>query len=586
MDWPRDDVAMSGGQGNRGRPVRRPRLVRQPAAAPGPLGELKELLYRIYLEAGAPTLEHIAALVAADDDLPGAPEKDTIARCLGSPDLPASQLDVVAIATVLSREAGWDPRDAAAQARGLWVQSRMARPAGTLVAGLRDPFALEVHRPVELDDQPADLPVLTPYIPRAHDERLARAVALAAAGHSVVAVLVGGSSTGKTRACWEAVSALPDGWRLWHPFDPTRPEAALAGIGRVGPRTVVWLNEAQQYLNTAGTDAGERVAAALRTVIAAPELAPVLVLGSMWREYWDILTREVPPAEHDPHSEARELLADRDIAVADAFTAGELGQAVSASDPRLRRAVAEAEDGRIAQYLAGVPVLLARYRNAPVPAGALIRAAMDARRLGFGTALPLPFLAAAAPGYLNEVEWAQAGEGWLAEALAYAAAPCSGVRGPLTYIRPRKADGEEAAPMTGRQAAEPRYRLADYLDQVGTRARADQLPPAAFWDAAVAHADAEAAFSLGEHAYSRGLYRHAAQLWKNAVTHNATAGRRLFEVLYMIEPKSIGEASSWIVDRVSLNDPSSVAALLNRFWGQLLARGVFKAANRLACGDR
>ena len=33
------------------------------------------------------------------------------------------------------------------------------------------------------------------------------------------------------------------------------------------------------------------------------------------------------------------------------------------------------------QFLAGAPELLARYRNAPPAAGALIHAAMDARRL-------------------------------------------------------------------------------------------------------------------------------------------------------------------------------------------------------------
>jgi len=43
-----------------------------------------------------------------------------------------------------------------------------------------------------------------------------------------MAVLVGCSSTGKIRACWEVVHLLPQGWRLWHPFDPTRPEAVLA----------------------------------------------------------------------------------------------------------------------------------------------------------------------------------------------------------------------------------------------------------------------------------------------------------------------------------------------------------------------
>ncbi|GAA2373830.1 hypothetical protein GCM10010170_076580 [Dactylosporangium salmoneum] len=47
-------------------------------------------------------------------------------------------------------------------------------------------------------------------VPQAHDMRLAAAVA---AGKSRLVVQVGGSSTGKTRACWEAVQALPERWR-------------------------------------------------------------------------------------------------------------------------------------------------------------------------------------------------------------------------------------------------------------------------------------------------------------------------------------------------------------------------------------
>jgi hypothetical protein len=75
-------------------------------------------------------------------------------------------------------------------------------------------------------------------------------------------VLVGSSSTGKTRACWEAVQPLAsEGWLLWHPFDPTRAEAALENLQNVRPRTVVWLNEAQHYLGD--KQFGERIAAAL-----------------------------------------------------------------------------------------------------------------------------------------------------------------------------------------------------------------------------------------------------------------------------------------------------------------------------------
>ena len=90
---------------------------------------------------------------------------------------------------------------------------------------------------------------------------------------------------------------------------------------------------------------------------------------------------------------------------------------------------------------------MARYRNAPPAAAALIDAAIDARRLGMGVALPLAFLEAAAPGYLTDADWDALGEDWLEQALAYTAAPCNGIRGPLTRIRPRAARG--AVPARG-----------------------------------------------------------------------------------------------------------------------------------------
>ena len=150
---------------------------------------------------------------------------------------------------------------------------------------MTDPFALEVHRPVQPEDAPPGLPVLPPYVPREHDQVLGQVVRAAADGRSGIAVLVGGSSTGKTRACWEALALLRDQdppWRLWHPIDPSRPDAALRELPGIGPRTVVWLNEAQFYLDPAEAGLGERVAAGLRELLRDPARAPVLVLATLW----------------------------------------------------------------------------------------------------------------------------------------------------------------------------------------------------------------------------------------------------------------------------------------------------------------
>ena len=528
--------------------MRRPRVVRRPVAGPGSLGELKELLYRLYLEAGAPTLEHIAALVADDDDLPGAPEKDTIARCLRSPDLPANQLDVTAIATVLAREAGWDPGDAAVRARELWVKARMSEPAGRPVGEFTDPFALEVHRPVEVAVRPgaAELPVLPAYVPREHDRRLAKVVSRSAGGNSSIAVLVGGSSTGKTRACWEAVHTLPAGWRLWHPIFPDRTEAFLAELERVAPRTVVWLNEAQFYLLTGDPVAGERVAAGLRDLLRDPQRGPVLVLGTIWPRYWQPLTAPPAPDGADPHAHARELLVGAGIEIPEFFTGPALAAlaAVARADPRLAAAQV-ARDGQVTQFLAGVPVLLARYRAAPPGARAVIDAALDARILGHGPALPLALLEAAAPGYLTDQQWEEdAGEDWLERALAYTAAPCRGVRGPLTAIRSRPGH-----PIP----SQPHYRLADYLEQTGHAHRRLQFAPASLWDAFLAHARGEDLSRLADEAWVRSLYRYAFQFYVAAAeVGHATALGRAARMLQ--EAGRIEEAITWLRSRAEVGD--------------------------------
>ena len=324
-----------------------------------------------------------------------------------------------------------------------WVSEQAAaRPAlaGWPLAEVTDPFALEVHRPVQPEDPQSALPVLPVYVRRDHDAELGSAVRAAAEGRSGIAVLVGGSSTGKTRACWEALRLLRDqelGWRLWHPIDPSRPEAALRELPSVGPRTVVWLNEAQSYLDDG--ENGERVAAGLRELLRDPARGPVLMLATLWPSLWDALTTRPQIGEPDTHAQARELLAGRDITVPSAFSAPQLQRLGEMGDVRLAQAAKRAPDGQVTQFLAGAPELLARYRNAPPAPAALICAAMDARRLGHRPALPHAFLHAAAPGYLTDSDWDALPNDWLEQALAYTGAPAKGAGGPLTRIRPRPA---------------------------------------------------------------------------------------------------------------------------------------------------
>src|SRR5262249_26696212 len=156
------------------------------------------------------------------------------------------------------------------------------------------------------------------------------------------------------------------------------------------------------YLGPADS-AGERVAAGLRELLRDRARGPVLVLATLWPEFWAELTAR-PPGDADPHAQARELLDGCGIQVPNAFTPVELRKLEETADPRLAQAAADSRDGQVIQYLAGAPELLARYHNAPPAARALIDAAMDAGRLGMAIALPRSFLEAAAPGYLTDAD--------------------------------------------------------------------------------------------------------------------------------------------------------------------------------------
>ncbi|MFF8932333.1 hypothetical protein ACF1AO_34280 [Streptomyces longwoodensis] len=400
--------------------------------------------------------------------------------------------------------------------------------------GQWEPHALEVHPAGPGSIVPgSDAPgarVLPGYVEREHDLVLAEAVRDVAAGRSRMLVLVGSSSTGKTRACWEAVQPLDGmGWRLWHPFDPTRAEAALEDLHRVGPRTVVWLNEAQHYLGD--REAGERIAAVLHNLLTTPERGPVLVVGTLWPAYATRYTAMACPDGEDPHSRVRELLSGRTLTIPETFDAQALATAAAlarSGDRLLADALTRAAtDGRVAQDLAGAPELLNRYERATPVARAVLEAAMDARRLGVGLYLPQAFLTDAAADYLTDIEYDQLTEDWAEQAFAELAELVHGKQAPLrnTTPRPRRRPPTPCPPADSapQATAGPMFRLADYLEQHGRTARRWQCPPASFWHAALTHlTNPDDLANLARAAEARHRLQWAHHLRDRAANHGST----------------------------------------------------------------
>ncbi|MGW1931248.1 helix-turn-helix domain-containing protein [Streptomyces sp. NPDC001919] len=371
------------------------------------------------------------------------------------------------------------------------------------------------------------------YVLRHHDAVLAETVRQAAEGRSQMVVLVGSSSTGKTRACWEAVQPLTAGtWRLWHPYDPTPAEAAFAGLKHVGPRTVVWLDEAQHYFGH--SQLGERIAAALHTLLTDSDRGPVLVLGTLWPDYdqqYSALPLPEQQQKQDPHGQVRQLLADRTLAVPEIFDSNALlaaeafAKSRTLDDRLLTRALDRARaHGRVTQDLAGSPQLLHRYQSSRPPAKAILHAAMDARRLQVGPHLSQGFLADAATDYLSQHDVEGLTKGWVKSALEELNRPVHGKQAPLSRITPRPQRGhpDSPAPSSG-TATEPLLRLADYLAQHGRSTRGGLCPPTSFWYAAYTHlVNFDDLSNLVSAAYRRHRLHWAYNLNQRAIDVSAT----------------------------------------------------------------
>jgi tetratricopeptide (TPR) repeat protein len=482
--------------------------------------------------AGAPTLDAVARAAHGNRSQTASRLAKRISAWKTGADVPrtfAELESVVRVLIPLSRRQG--ATDASMelldvkQWRKWWTAAREASPPitadqpampGQLINADLDPFGLEVHHAISDKNSMSTL-TLPAYIEREHDRNLRRIVE-SARTQSRLAVLVGGSSTGKTRSCWEAVQPLA-GWRLWHPISPSGPKALLDALANnvIAPNTVLWLNEMQHYLLDPGSELGEKVAAGLRELIRNRSRGPVLVLGTLWPEKWDTLTRQPGPFEPDRYPQCRALLAGQKIKVPDTFEEVDITALPEQTlvDERITQAL-KRPDKRVTQFLAGGFELLSRYESAPASARALIDAAIDASRFGAGSDLPIGLLTDAAPGYLTDYEWNELDDTWSTSALEYAGRPCLGVGGPLTRIRPRSSNPPPA---------EAVYRVADYLEDRGHESRRYTMPPETFWEAIAKRASSpEDLLDVAYELSHRGRYRNAARIYLMAADSGEANG--------------------------------------------------------------
>ena len=345
---------------------------------------------------------------------------------------------------------------------------------------------------------------LPTYVPRDADA-LVRAALQAAAVQGGLIVLIGRSSTGKSRSAYEAVREVLGDWRLWQPDDAAAVTRA-AGVPAMLRRTVVWLDEMQRFLD----GAGGLIAVPVRRLLTADD--PVVVVGTIWPDRYLLLTSDPVRDERgqvieDRYAHEREVLDLAAIVdIGDRLTSAERkrAQLIAEIDPRVAAAL-KATDYGMTQVLAAAPDLVRRWEHAPGDARAIITAAIDARRMGAEVPLTPAFFRKAVPGYLRSDQIAGASGDWLAAGLRYCAEKVRGAAAVLTTV------GHDMGQATG-------YEVAEYLVQYGKSVRQATGAPDAFWCALrELSTPPDSQVRLGNAAESRGLLDHAEDFYRSAV---------------------------------------------------------------------
>lgn len=421
------------------------------------------------------------------------------------------------------------PRDGHEAWLQAWQRSRKTRGPREAVR-VQDATwkRLGVHDPIQVPGtDPHSLPV---YVPRDVDdepETGVRAQLAAAAASGGFVVLVGGSSTGKTRCLMEAVRAELGQWWLLRPTSARELEELAAAPPS---RLVLWLDELRDFLE------GEPVLSAA-TALRLIQGGCVLV-GTLWPGYqnrYRALPDEafgggvVAGESADPHRQHRQVLklahfvrlpespSSAETERARALAAADDG----VGDPRLREALRQKAYGFI-QAISAAPQLVEHWDNTDAYSRAVLLAAVDAVRFGVRAPLPAQLLKNSVVGYCDPAERSLAQPDWFENAMSYLT---QRLHGAVRALTPVTVAASEMGQIDG-------YQVADYLRQHIGGQREEICPPSSFWDACVHHltigTDAE---RVAGHARRRLRYLPAIGLYQRAVELGAVAGRLRLAVL-------------------------------------------------------
>ncbi|MEU4694886.1 hypothetical protein [Actinoplanes sp. NPDC023714] len=341
------------------------------------------------------------------------------------------------------------------------------------------PRELGVHAAIQSGDSPDELPG---YVPRHFDPDL-RSFIRNGVDRGCFVVLIGRSSTGKTRSLYEAVRAVVPQWWL---VQPSTTEEIYRLLEERTERTVVWLDEMYRFFDSSPP--------LTKALIVKLRNAGLIVVGTIWFDDFRARTTGMA-ARHAPESGLLECADQIDVAQTLRDVERRAAETLASTDSRIRAAL-QVKDAELTQALAAGPELIRSWSHAPPYARAAMTAAADARRLGILTPLPSDLLVDAMAGYLTPAERVAPPSYWLREVESYAEPPVHETVAALSKVAGRRA-GTSAG-----------YVAADYLAQHLHHERRTECPPGALWEALIDRLEnAEDIRRLRDAAASRMRYR-------------------------------------------------------------------------------
>lgn len=374
------------------------------------------------------------------------------------------------------------------------------------VREITDPVSVGVHRTAAVSAEPGEATLaVPPFIRRDKMGDLEAALR----GHPFV-VVVGESTAGKSRLALHAVqSCLPDYWFVQpDPDDRSSLRAARMAAVRRG-RCVIWLDDLERYLG-----AGGLTAHGLRQMIH--EGRDVVVVATI---------RAQESARYSGLSDEGDTAGDRrvgrsvlelahEIRLDRRWSDTEIGRARACTDRRIADALAHSRRYGVAEYLAAGPQLLAAAQNAWAPegrhtrGGALVAAAVDARRAGWHRPLPIGLLRE-----LHEHQLTARGGALLRpepwdDALAWATTPLYATSSLLSPDERHK----------------DCYQVFDYLpDAIDAAAESGSVLEAT-WTTLITEADGPTCLDIGWKAYRRRQWEIADDAFRKALDGGVVLG--------------------------------------------------------------